>query len=32
MNCGHDQLNIQDFNEKINGFKSTYDLVYFLID
>ena len=32
MNCGHDQMNIQNFNKKINGFKSINDLAYFLIN
>lgn len=32
MNFGHDQMNIQNFNKKINGFKSINDLAYFLIN
>ena len=32
MDCGHDQTSIQNYNKKINGFKSTYELVYFLIN
>ena len=31
MDCehGHGQMSIQDFNKKINGFKSTYSIAYF---
>ena len=32
MDCGHEQMSIQDFNKKINGFKSTYSIAYFLIN
>ena len=32
MDCGHEQMTIQDFNKKINGFKSTYSIAYFLIN
>lgn len=32
MNFGHDQMNIQSFNKKINGFKSINDLAYFEIN
>ena len=29
MDCRHDQMNIQNYNKRINGFKSTYDLAFF---
>ena len=32
MDCGHEQITIQDFNKKINDFKSTYTIAYFLIN
>ena len=32
MNCGNDQMSIQDFNKEIGGFKSTYNIAYFLIN
>ena len=32
MDCGHEQMSIQDFNKKINGFKSTYSVAYFLMN
>ena len=31
-NCGHNQMNIQEYHKKINGFKSIHDLAYFLIN
>ena len=32
MDCGHEQMSIQEYNKKINGFKSTYSATYFLIN
>ena len=32
MDCGHEQMSIQDFHMKINGFKSTYSVAYFSIN
>ena len=28
--CRHDQMSIQEYNKKINGFKLTYDIVFFI--
>ena len=32
MDCRHEQMSIQDYNKKINRFKSTYSFAYFLIN
>ena len=32
MNCAHEKMTIQHFNKKINDFKSTYSIAYFLIN
>ena len=32
MDCGHDNMSIQEYNKKINGFKTPYELMYFLIN
>lgn len=32
MGCGHDQMLIQSFIKMINGFKSTHDVMYFLLN
>lgn len=31
MDCRHATMTVQEFNKKIMGFKSTYELTYFLI-
>ena len=30
--CRHDQMSIQEYNKKINGLKSSYDIVYFSLN
>ena len=32
MVCGHNEMSIQAFNKKNNGFKTTYDIFYFLFN
>ena len=31
MDCRHDKMSIQEYSKKIYGFKTPYELVYFLI-